>query len=96
LYNDKYTWDNKKYEANIDKHGISFEEASTVFDDDKAVYFFDESHSYNEERFVAIGMSESPRMLMVCHCYRNGDKFIRIFSARKATKNEEAIYRKGC
>ena len=92
MYNDKFIWDANKYITNIDKHRITFEEASTVFDDDSAVYFDDESHSQDEERFIVIGMSEKPRMLMVCHCYRNGDRFIRIISARKATKTEQKLY----
>jgi len=96
LYNDKYVWDEDKYEKNIKKHRILFEEASTVFDDEYAVYSNDVAHSScNEERFKVIGMSKTLKILMVCHCYRNGDRYIRIFSARKATKTEQLIYRKG-
>ena len=92
----RFSWNDEKYESNIDKHGITFEEASTVFDDDNALYSDDESHStINEQRFKVIGMSNAPKILMVCHCYRNGDEVIRIISARKATKKEELKYRRG-
>ena len=95
MYNDKYVWDEDKYEKNIKKHRISFEEASTVFDDEYAVLLDDEAHStHDKERFVIIGMSDKLKMLMVCHCYRNGDKFIRIISARKADKDDIALYRR--
>ena len=66
-----------------------------MFDDDYAVYIYDDEHSQHEERFVAIGMSDYSNMLMVCHCYRNGDSFIRIISARKANKKERANYARG-
>ena len=96
MHNDKYVWDEDKYEKNIKKHRISFEEAATVFSDINAVYSDDEAHyTYDEERFKVIGMSKTLKMLVVCHCYRNGDRYIRIFSARKATKREQIIYRKG-
>jgi uncharacterized DUF497 family protein len=68
-----------------------------VFDDDNALYFDDERHSQDEERFIVIGMSEKFNILMVCHCYRNGrngDNLIRLISARKANKQETAQYRK--
>jgi len=95
LFNDIYTWDDHKYKINLDKHGISFEEASTVFDDEYTVYLDDEAHSNEfEERFIAIGMSAKLKMLMVCHCYRNGDRYIRIISARKADKEDIALYRR--
>ena len=92
MYNEKYIWDDDKYEINIDKHGVTFEEASSVFEDDDAVYEDDEAHSEDEERFKIIGYSNRANMLMVCHCYRNGDTFIRIISARKALKSEERRY----
>ena len=92
MYNEKYIWDDDKYEINIDKHGVTFEEASSVFDDDDAVYEDDEAHSEDEERFKIIGYSNRAKMLMVCHCYRNGDRLVRIISARKALKNEERRY----
>lgn len=88
----KFDWDPEKNENNYLKHGITFEEASTVFDDDCALTFYDESHSEDEERFVIIGMSRSFIELFVCHCYRNGDDITRIISARRATKNEIKLY----
>ena len=77
------TWDEAKNLSNQKKHGVSFEEAGTVF--------YDEAHSQNEERFVMMGMSNNSRVLVVCHCYRMGD-VIRLISARKATKREESQY----
>ncbi len=74
------------------KHKISFDEASSVFYDDKAVLFDDPDHSDNEERFLIIGMSSKANLLLVCHCYRKKEKIIRIISARKATKAEEKDY----
>ena len=87
-----FEWDEEKHEANIRKHGVDFWEAATVLRDPYAVFYFDEEHSYYEERFKVIGYSENQRMLMVCHCYRNGDSYTRIFSARKATKQEHKDY----
>ena len=95
MCNERFVWDRDKYELNFLKHGVSFEEASTVFNDDNAVYLDDEAHSYDEERFVVIGFSENAKLLMVCHCYRNGDSLIRIISARKAEKFEQAQYERG-
>jgi len=92
LKDDRFVWDDDKYAINLNKHGVSFREASSAFDDDNAVYFDDESHSQDEDRFIVIGYSENARMLMVCHCYRNGDSLIRIISARKANKKEMAQY----
>ena len=95
MYDNKFIWDEEKHKINIDKHNVSFQEATSVFDDDNAVYFDDELHSETEERFKVIGFSERIRILMVCHCYRNGDNLIRIISARKANKKEIAQYEKG-
>jgi uncharacterized DUF497 family protein len=89
---DRFIWDVEKYYANIEKHGIAFEEAATVFDDDYALYEPDDAHSTYEERFKVIGMSEQLKVLVVCHCYRNGDSLIRIISARKADKEEINYY----
>jgi len=89
---EKFIWDEDKYIVNAKKHGITFEEASTVFDDDNALYSNDDEHSHGEERFKVIGYSNLARMLMVCHCYRNGDSLIRIISAMKATKQEAKLY----
>lgn len=87
-----FTWDNDKAKANIQKHGISFEEAKTVFDDYDALQIYDPDHSEDEDRFILLGMSEILRILVVCHCYREEDETIRIISARKASKNEQKQY----
>ena len=75
------------------KHQVSFEEAQTVFYDEFAVQFFDEEHSDEEERFLMLGMSVHSKLLIVCHCEREGGEIIRIISARKATKRERTFYR---
>jgi len=85
---EKFIWDENKNQINIRKHGISFEEAETVFDDDFAVYIPDDEHSQDEERFIVIGESAMDRLLVVCHCYRETDEIIRLISARKAEKRE--------
>ena len=89
----KFEWDPKKNMANKAKHGVSFEEAETVFDDHRAVYLYDELHSDDEERFHIIGEDSNFRELSVCHCCRGAnDEIIRIISARKATKIEMDYY----
>ena len=89
----RFIWDEDKYHANIKKHGIEFEEAATVFDDDMAEYFVDISHSQDEERFIVLGVSKGLRLLIVIHCYRGkNDSVIRIISARKATRTEANLY----
>ncbi len=85
-------WDPNKNEANKRKHGISFEEAETVFSDDYGLFMPDPDHSADEERFILLGMSERLRLLVVCHCYRKKNKVIRIISARKANRAEQAQY----
>ncbi len=89
----KFEWNDLKALKNIEKHGISFEEASSVFYDDFAVQFYDESHSeLEEDRFLILGVSNNSRMLMVCHCEKKSGDLLRIISARKATKNERKFY----
>ena len=88
----RFTWDENKQDANIRKHGIDFYEAITVFDDPHSVTEYDDEHSFDEDRFVIIGISESMRMLIVCHCFRDDDNKIRIISARKATRPEANQY----
>jgi hypothetical protein len=88
----KFEWDARKNETNFFKHDVTFEEASTVFDDDYAVTLYDENHSDDEDRFIIIGVSENALELTVCHCYRSSDSVIRIISARKATKRETSLY----
>lgn len=87
-----FEWDDKKAESNLKKHGVSFEEASTVFYDPHALVIDDDEHSFDEDRFVIFGLSAVARVLTVCHCYRETNELIRIISARKATKNEERDY----
>lgn len=76
------------------KHGLSFEEAVTVFLDENAIIFDDPEHSLLEERFLIIGMTEYNKVCIVSHCYRNGEGTIRLISARKATRNERNVYYK--
>ena len=87
-----FEWDDAKAESNLEKHGLSFEEASSVFYDPHALVVDDEEHSMDEDRFVIIGLSSVARMLTVCHCYRQTNELIRIISARRATRNEEDGY----
>jgi uncharacterized DUF497 family protein len=87
-----FRWDPSKNEANKKKHGVSFEEAQTVFFDESAMEFFDSGHSGGEDRFLLLGQSFSLRTLMVCHCYREPESVIRIISARKATAKERNSY----
>ncbi len=89
-----FEWNKKKNEANLKKHGISFEEAKSVFYDQNAIEFFDEEHSHDEQRFLLLGFSDKLRLLLICHCFRKSDSRIRIISARKATKNESKYYRR--
>ncbi len=89
----KFAWDSAKAASNAKKHGISFEEAKTVFDDDNARLIADPDHSHDEERFVLLGMSYTLKVLTVIHCYRDDENTIRIISARKSTKNEEKQYK---
>jgi len=90
----RFEWDTDKGLLNIEKHGIPFKEAATVFRDDRATVLDDEEHSQDEERFKIIGVSGNLRLLTVCHCYRSDDSVIRIISARKATKMEQIEYRR--
>ena len=88
----KFEWDSAKATANASKHGVSFEEAQSVFYDEFAVQFFDEDHSGDKERFLLLGISTGARLLLVCHCERDAGNTIRIISARKATKRESIFY----
>ena len=87
-----FVWDENKAEINIWKHGVSFPEAQSVFDDYDALQIYDPDHSEEEDRFILLGMSSALRVLVVCHCFRENDEQIRIISARKATKNEKSTY----
>lgn len=86
-----FDWSAAKARANLKKHGVSFEEAQSVFYDEYARQFFDSEHSRDEERFIMLGMSNRLRVLVVCHCERSGD-VIRIISARRATAKERRYY----
>ena len=90
-----FEWDDRKDLANQKKHGVSFEEAQTVFVDDNALLISDPDHSDDDDRFVILGMSAKLRVLVVCHCYRKNDEIIRIISARKAAAAEQKQYREG-
>lgn len=88
----KFEWDESKNQINQHKHGISFDEAKTVFYDDEALVIDDPEHSEEEERFIILGLSNRANLLVVCHCYRVSETVIRIISARKATKTESKFY----
>ena len=87
-----FDWDENKNQINQKKHGITFEEASSVFYDDEALLKDDPDHSGDEERFIILGFSNKANLLVVCHCYRESDTIIRIISARKATVAENKQY----
>jgi len=89
----KFEWDAAKAASNKKKHGVSFDEAQSVFYDEFAVQFFDEDNSVSEDRFLMLGFSDEARLLIVCHCERDQGNIIRIVSARKATKIESNYYR---
>ena len=88
----QFTWDARKNRLNRRKHHMSFEEAQTAFFDERAKVYFDPDHSEDEDRFILLGLSARLRALVVCHCYREGNTTVRIISARKADKLEEADY----
>ena len=88
----RFEWDEQKSRENKRKHGVSFEEAQTVFFDENAVRYYDPDHSEEEDRFIMLGLSLKLRALVVCHCFRSDDRSIRIISARKADKREAAAY----
>ena len=88
----RFDWDSSKNQANRRKHGITFRQAETAFDDENALIEYDDDHSYDEDRFILIGMSKELKLLVVCHCYRDSGSVIRIISARKANRFEENLY----
>ena len=90
----RFEWDERKAAANQHRHRVSFEEARTVFFDERARLIDDPDHSKDEERFILLGLSSTLRLLLVCHCYRSDDDVIRIISARKATPREAKSYLK--
>jgi uncharacterized DUF497 family protein len=89
----RFEWDPRKAAANLRKHKVSFEDAQSVFSDERALLLDDPDHSEDEERFILLGLSSSLRLLVVAHCYRASGNVIRIISARKADADEQSQYR---
>jgi uncharacterized DUF497 family protein len=89
----RFEWDPNKARFNLQRHGVSFEEASTVFGDSLAVTFPDPDHSESEQRSVTFGFSERHRLLVVAHTERDGR--VRIISARAATRREHRDHEEG-
>ena len=89
----EFEWDQKKAVSNLSKHGVSFDEAMTVFNDPLYVDFFDPDHSYSEHRYIIIGLSLSNRLLLVA--YTENQDTIRLISAREATRRERKDYEEG-
>jgi uncharacterized protein len=89
----EFEWDPEKALSNLSKHGVSFQEAATVFGDPLAVTYFDPDHSKDEDRFLTFGLSNLGQLLVVSHTDR-GDQ-TRIISARAATKKERRQYEEG-
>jgi uncharacterized DUF497 family protein len=92
LSNIEFAWDDRKARSNLAKHGVSFEEAQTVFLDENARLIDDPQHSAEEERFLLLGFSLRAQCLIVSHCYRQSESIIRLISARRATATEEEMY----
>ena len=88
----RFEWDEAKNRENKRKHGVSFEEAKSVFLDENAIRYFDPDHSLDEDRFLMLGIGFKLRVLVVSHCYLVDDSLIRIISARKANRKEIANY----
>ncbi|MBD2362032.1 BrnT family toxin [Anabaena minutissima FACHB-250] len=89
----QFEWNPEKAQLNLKKHGVSFNEASTVFNDPLSVTFPDPDHSYGEERYVIVGLSIANRILVVAHTDRSDS--VRIITAREATRNERRFYQDG-
>ena len=90
--NIEFAWDRRKARSNLLKHGVSFEEAQTVFLDESARLIDDPDHSENEDRFLLLGYSFRARCLIVIHSYRQSGSVIRLISARRASTQEEEMY----
>ena len=88
----RFIWDVRKNQTNRRKHGVSFEEAQTTFYDERAKLYFDPDHAEEEDRFILLGFSFRLRVLVVCHCFREAETVVRIISARKANRHEQADY----
>ena len=89
----KFEWDAQKADSNLKKHGVSFQEAASVFGNVLSITYPDPDHSAREQRFITVGMSQSGRVLMVAHTERKDN--IRIISARKTTRQERKYYEEG-
>ncbi len=90
-----FEWDPSKAAANYKKHGVTFERAATVFNDPSALTIFDKGHSQEEDRWVTLGLDAKTFFIVVHHTYRekaNDMAYVRIISARKATKKEIKQY----
>ncbi len=88
----RFEWDIAKAQANKQRHGVSFDDAASVFSDQFARLLFDPEHSQDENRYILLGLASSTRLLVVCHCYREDDEVIRLISARKANRQETEQY----
>jgi len=90
----RFKWNSYKDNANFRNHGVSFDEAKTVFYDENAVEFYDKDHSLGEDRYLMIGLSSKLRLLLVNYTVREekDEDIIRIISSRKPTKKERMIY----
>ena len=88
----EFAWDRRKARSDLAKHGVSFEEAQSVFLDECARLINNPDHSDEKDRFLLLGYSIQARCLVVSHCYRESGSIFRLISARRATRQEEAIY----
>lgn len=88
-----FEWDERKAEANLKKHRVGFDEATTVFTDPFSITVHDPGHSADEQRYTDIGNSDKGRVLVVVYTERGSN--IRIVSCRKATPSERTTYEKG-
>ena len=86
----QFEWDPQKADNNLKKHGVSFQEAASVFGDVLSITYYDPDHSAREHRFITVGMSRAGRVLIVAHTDRRNN--IRIISARKVTRKERRYY----
>ncbi|BAY23276.1 hypothetical protein NIES2100_30400 [Calothrix sp. NIES-2100] len=89
----QFEWNENKAVSNLSKHGVSFEEAKTVFDDPFYVDFYDPDHSEDEERYLIVGESNRGRLLIVSYTERRNS--IRLISAREVTRSEREAYEEG-
>ena len=90
MENSGFEWDDEKAQSNLKKHGVSFDEATTIFNDPRIATISNPDHSEDEERYISIGMSVIMRLLSIIHTFR--EERIRLISARKATRAEKKNY----